>query len=73
MDMKVLVRQYDVSLMLNILKKLFLLEVRLLQNIVAHSYGDANINEGDEIVVTEMEHHANIVPWQQLAKRKKLL
>ena len=40
-------------------------------NIVAHSYGDANINEGDEIVVTEMEHHANIVPWQQLAKRKK--
>lgn len=40
-------------------------------NIVAHSYGDANVNEGDEIVVTEMEHHANIVPWQQLAKRKK--
>lgn len=40
-------------------------------NIVAHSYGDANVSEGDEIVVTEMEHHANIVPWQQLAKRKK--
>jgi len=39
-------------------------------NIVAHSYGDANVSEGDEIVVTEMEHHANIVPWQQLAKRK---
>ena len=39
-------------------------------NMVAHSYGDANISEGDEIVVTEMEHHANIVPWQQLAKRK---
>ncbi|MCG2351613.1 cysteine desulfurase [Staphylococcus epidermidis] len=39
-------------------------------NIVAHSYGDAHISEGDEIVVTEMEHHANIVPWQQLAKRK---
>ncbi|MCQ9289244.1 cysteine desulfurase [Staphylococcus gallinarum] len=39
-------------------------------NLVAHSYGDANISEGDEIVVTEMEHHANIVPWQQLAKRK---
>ncbi|WP_251519279.1 MULTISPECIES: cysteine desulfurase [Staphylococcus] len=39
-------------------------------NVVAHSYGDANVNEGDEIVVTEMEHHANIVPWQQLAKRK---
>ena len=39
-------------------------------NIVARSYGDANVEEGDEIVVTEMEHHANIVPWQQLAKRK---
>ncbi|RIP35824.1 cysteine desulfurase [Staphylococcus gallinarum] len=39
-------------------------------NLVAHSYGDANVTEGDEIVVTEMEHHANIVPWQQLAKRK---
>lgn len=39
-------------------------------NLVAHSYGDANVEEGDEIVVTEMEHHANIVPWQQLAKRK---
>ena len=39
-------------------------------NVVAHSYGDANISEGDEIIVTEMEHHANIVPWQQLAKRK---
>ena len=39
-------------------------------NIVAHSYGDAHVSEGDEIVVTEMEHHANIVPWQQLAKRK---
>lgn len=39
-------------------------------NLVAHSYGDANIEAGDEIVVTEMEHHANLVPWQQLAKRK---
>lgn len=39
-------------------------------NLVAHSYGDAHIKEGDEIVVTEMEHHANLVPWQQLAKRK---
>ena len=38
-------------------------------NLVAHSYGDANVSEGDEIVVTQMEHHANIVPWQQLAKR----
>ncbi|WP_415410310.1 cysteine desulfurase [Staphylococcus agnetis] len=39
-------------------------------NLVAHSYGDAHIQEGDEIVVTQMEHHANIVSWQQLAKRK---
>ncbi len=39
-------------------------------NLVARSFGDVNISEGDEIVVTEMEHHANIVPWQELAKRK---
>ncbi|RIL97731.1 cysteine desulfurase [Staphylococcus chromogenes] len=39
-------------------------------NLVAHSYGDVNVEAGDEIVVTQMEHHANIVPWQQLAKRK---
>ncbi|HEC2186014.1 TPA: cysteine desulfurase [Staphylococcus delphini] len=39
-------------------------------NMIAHSYGDANVSEGDEIVVTQMEHHANLVPWQQLAKRK---
>lgn len=39
-------------------------------NLVARSFGEANITEGDEIVVTEMEHHANIVPWQELAKRK---
>ncbi len=39
-------------------------------NLVARSYGDANVSEGDEIVVTEMEHHANIVPWQELARRK---
>lgn len=39
-------------------------------NLVARSYGDANVSEGDEIVVTEMEHHANIVPWQELAHRK---
>lgn len=37
---------------------------------IAHSYGDANVGEGDEIVVTQMEHHANLVPWQQLAKRQ---
>lgn len=39
-------------------------------NWVAASYGEANINEGDEILITQMEHHANIVPWQQLAQRK---
>lgn len=40
-------------------------------NLVAHSLGDMIVNEGDEIVITEMEHHANLVPWQQLAKRRK--
>ena len=38
-------------------------------NLVAHSWGDANIRNGDEILVTEMEHHSNIVPWFQLAQR----
>jgi cysteine desulfurase/selenocysteine lyase len=38
-------------------------------NLVAHSYGDAFLKAGDEILLTEMEHHANIVPWQQLAAR----
>lgn len=39
-------------------------------NLVAASYGDANVNEGDEIVLTPIEHHSNLIPWQQLAKRK---
>ncbi|HEX7065502.1 MAG TPA: cysteine desulfurase [Bacillales bacterium] len=39
-------------------------------NTVAYSYGDANVAEGDEIVITPMEHHSNLIPWQQLAKRK---
>ncbi len=38
-------------------------------NLVARSWGDANLRPGDEIVVTEMEHHSNIVPWQQAAQR----
>src|SRR5690606_27132147 len=38
-------------------------------NLVARSWGDANVKAGDEILLTEMEHHANIVPWQQLAAR----
>lgn len=37
-------------------------------NTVAQSYGRANVSEGDEIVITHMEHHSNIIPWQQLAK-----
>ncbi|WP_339254530.1 cysteine desulfurase [Sporosarcina sp. FSL W8-0480] len=39
-------------------------------NTVAQSYGRANVGEGDEIVITHMEHHSNIIPWQQLAKEK---
>jgi cysteine desulfurase / selenocysteine lyase len=39
-------------------------------NTVAASYGRANVGEGDEIVITHMEHHSNIIPWQQLAKEK---
>ncbi|MFC0478286.1 cysteine desulfurase [Robertmurraya beringensis] len=38
-------------------------------NMVAHSYGLDNLREGDEIVITFMEHHANIIPWQQVAKK----
>ena len=38
-------------------------------NLVARSWGDACCKAGDEIVVTEIEHHANLVPWQQLAER----
>ncbi|CAJ1960923.1 unnamed protein product [Cylindrotheca closterium] len=37
-------------------------------NLVASSYGRANLKPGDEIVITEMEHHSNIVPWQMIAK-----
>ncbi len=44
-------------------------------NLVASSWGRANIHEGDEIIISELEHHANIVPWQMLRdeKRAKLL
>jgi cysteine desulfurase/selenocysteine lyase len=38
-------------------------------NLVARAWGDANVGHGDRIVLTEMEHHSNIVPWQQLAER----
>ncbi|MBK9327873.1 MAG: cysteine desulfurase [Sphingobacteriales bacterium] len=40
-------------------------------NLVAYTFGRKFINEGDEIVVTEMEHHSNIVPWQMLCEEKK--
>ena len=39
-------------------------------NLVAFSFGETFIHEGDEIIVSEMEHHSNIVPWQLLAGRK---
>lgn len=38
-------------------------------NLVANSYGLENLSRGDEIILTEMEHHANIVPWQMIAKK----
>ncbi|MBU8880814.1 cysteine desulfurase [Bacillus sp. FJAT-29790] len=38
-------------------------------NTVAASYGRANLQEGDEIVISYMEHHSNIIPWQQVAKQ----
>jgi cysteine desulfurase/selenocysteine lyase len=38
-------------------------------NLVAQSYGRANIKSGDEIVITTMEHHSNIVPWQMLCEQ----
>ncbi|WP_304511198.1 cysteine desulfurase [Desemzia sp. RIT 804] len=38
-------------------------------NWIARSYGEANVFEGDEIVLTYMEHHSNWIPWQQLAKK----
>ena len=39
-------------------------------NLVAYAWGDANVGPGDRVVVTEMEHHSNFVPWQQLALRR---
>jgi cysteine desulfurase/selenocysteine lyase len=42
-------------------------------NLLAYSWGEANIKEGDEIVITEMEHHSNLVPWVILAQKKKAM
>ena len=39
-------------------------------NMLARSFGDAMIKEGDEIIVSHLEHHSNIVPWQMLCERK---
>ncbi|KHD84960.1 cysteine desulfurase [Heyndrickxia ginsengihumi] len=39
-------------------------------NLIASSFGADHINEGDEIVISYMEHHSNLIPWQQLAKKK---
>jgi cysteine desulfurase/selenocysteine lyase len=38
-------------------------------NLVAETYGAAHLGEGDEVLITEMEHHSNIVPWQMLCER----
>jgi len=38
-------------------------------NLVAHSWGGANVGPGDEVLITQMEHHSNIVPWQMLCER----
>ena len=38
-------------------------------NLIAHSYASDTLNQNDEIIVTEMEHHANIVPWQLVCER----
>lgn len=39
-------------------------------NLVAFSFGEKYINAGDEVLISEMEHHANIVPWQMMCERK---
>jgi cysteine desulfurase / selenocysteine lyase len=42
-------------------------------NLVARAWGDANVGKGDVILLTEMEHHSNLVPWQLLARRKQAI
>lgn len=42
-------------------------------NLVAFSFGEAFLNEGDEVIVSTMEHHSNIVSWQLLQKRRKIV
>ncbi len=40
-------------------------------NLVAHSFGEAFVNPGDEVIVTEMDHHSNFVPWQRMCERRQ--
>lgn len=42
-------------------------------NLLAYSFGEAFLNDGDEVIVSVMEHHSNIVPWQLLQQRKKIV
>lgn len=42
-------------------------------NLVAHSFGETFLQKGDEVIVSEMEHHSNIVPWQLLQQRKGII
>jgi cysteine desulfurase/selenocysteine lyase len=42
-------------------------------NLIAQTYGKANIHAGDEIIITAMEHHSNIVPWQMLCEEKGVI
>lgn len=41
-------------------------------NLVAHSFGQAHLNDGDEVILTVLEHHSDIVPWQLLQQRKDI-
>ena len=41
-------------------------------NLIAHSFGETFLQDGDEIIISRMEHHANIVPWYLLKQRKKI-
>jgi cysteine desulfurase / selenocysteine lyase len=40
-------------------------------NLVAWSFGEKFVKEGDEVIISAMEHHSNMVPWQMLCERKK--
>ena len=42
-------------------------------NLIAYSLGMNILNKGDEIIITEMEHHSNIIPWQMISKRFNLI